>query len=72
MTFNIDCGIDNFHMHYLSLDDVVSHIKQLGKRTFIAKLDLENAFKFIPVQKEDLPLLGSTFTFYGSRPYTAH
>ena len=56
-------NIENYRMHYLSLDDVVSHIQTLGHRSLLAKLDLEDAFKFIPVCEEDWPLLGYTFSF---------
>ena len=55
--------INNFRMHYLSLDDVVAHIQRLGHGTLLAKLDLEDAFKFIPVRSEDWPLLGYTLSF---------
>ena len=51
-------------MHYLSLDEVVSFIKQLGRDALLAKLDLESAFKYIPVRKQDWELLGYTFNMF--------
>ena len=53
-------------MQYLTLDDVVANIKRLGTGTLMSKLDLDDDFKYIPVCKEDWPLLGSTFFAYNS------
>ena len=53
-------------MHYLSFDEVISRIKQLGMDALVAKLDLENAFKYIPVRRADWELLGYTFDMYNA------
>ena len=57
-------NVDNYHVTYLSLDDVVSQIEILGPSCLLAKLDLEDAFKHIPVRPEDWELLGSTWYIY--------
>lgn len=59
---------DSFHLHYLSLDEVISDIKLRGPGTLLSKLDLESAFHHIPVRREDFELLGSTF--YRFNPVT--
>ena len=61
-SINSFIDIDQFRVQYLSFDDVVNNIQQLGQGTLLAKLDLEDAFKHIPVRQEDWPLLGYTFT----------
>ena len=55
---------ESFRIQYLSLDDVISSIKQLGPHTLLAKLDLQSAFHHIPVRPADFELLGSTFHRY--------
>ena len=53
---------DDFHLKYLTLDEVISGIIQRGRHTLLAKLDLEAAFHHIPVRPQDFELLGSTFS----------
>ena len=60
LAINEFIDINNYHMYYLSLDNVVSKIKHFGQETLLAKLDLKDAFKSIPVLEEHWPLLGST------------
>ena len=57
-------NIDNYRLQYLSMDDVVAKIKKSGQYTLLSKIDLEDAFKSIPVRPEDWPLLGSTFDYF--------
>ena len=55
---------EDFHIQYLSLDTVISSIKQRGVGAMLAKLDLQDAFHHIPVRPADYALLGSTFNRY--------
>ena len=45
-------------MHYSGLDEAIAMISRLGKGTLIAKIDLKNAYRIIPVHPDDRPLLG--------------
>lgn len=55
----------NFHIpkemttvSYQSIDTAVALIKQVGKGALLAKTDLENAYKQIPIHPSDFELLG--------------
>ena len=43
---------------YASVDDAVALIVGLGKGTMLAKLDLESAYRIVPVHPDDRRLLG--------------
>ena len=43
---------------YETLDRVIHHIVHIGKGALISKVDIENAFRIIPVQRSDRYLLG--------------
>ena len=43
---------------YATLDDAIKEIRELGKGAFIAKSDIESAFRLIPIKKQDYHLLG--------------
>ena len=43
---------------YQSIDTAISLIKQVGKGALLAKTDLENAYKQIPIHPNDFELLG--------------
>ena len=47
-----------FPLHYRTIDAAISIINRLGPGTLMGKLDLRNAFRLIPVRKEDWHLLG--------------
>ena len=55
---------DDYHVNYMSVDDVVEKIRVLGTSCKLAKLDLADAFKHIPVRVEDWELLGSTWYLF--------
>ena len=44
-------------LHYSSLDDAVAIIKCLGQGCLLAKLDLQSAYRVIPVHPDDRELL---------------
>ncbi len=43
---------------YSRVDDAISMIKNLGKGCFLAKTDIKNAFRIIPICPQDYDLLG--------------
>ena len=42
----------------MKVDDIIVGIMQLGRDTLMAKLDVQNAYRIVPVHQEDPPLLG--------------
>lgn len=49
---------ENTAVHYATIVDAIRLIKQNGKGCFLAKTDIKNAFRIIPIQASDSPLLG--------------
>ena len=49
-------SVDKGHMHYASVLDAASYI--LGTGACLAKVDLENAYRIVPVHPDDHHLLG--------------
>ena len=58
--FSVNDGIepDVCSLSYASVDSAVAIIIHLGKGTVLAKLDLESAYRIIPVHPDDRLLLG--------------
>ena len=57
-------------LHYLQLDEVTRQIAKLGKGTQVAKMDIESAYRMVPVHPEDRPLLAVQWagqTFFDTR-----
>ena len=50
--------LDEFSLHYSSVDDAVAILLHLGKRAMMAKIDLKSALWMIPVHCADWDLLG--------------
>ena len=46
---------------YETLDHVISLVKKFGKNCLIAKTDIEEAFRLVPINPSDYHLLGFTF-----------
>lgn len=46
---------------YTTLDQVMDRIMRLGKGTWLAKADIQSAFRLLPVHPDDFCLLGFTF-----------
>ena len=44
-------------LSYVSIDDAVTNVMRMGKGTLLAKLDLESAYRIIPVHPNDTYLL---------------
>ena len=49
---------DSFGVHYASVDDAVQKILSTGRGTRLAKIDVQHAFRNIPVHPQDRTLLG--------------
>ena len=45
-------------LQYVTIDRVISHVKQLGQGCYLSKLDVEAAFRIAPVHPNDWHLLG--------------
>ena len=58
--FSINVGIsaDHSSVSYATIHDAIRHIKALGPGCFLAKTDVKNAFRIIPVRPQDYSLLG--------------
>ena len=57
---SINDGIDPAlcSVHYSGLDEAVAMVRRLGRGCLLAKTDLKNAYRTIPVHPDDRPLLG--------------
>ena len=47
-------------VHYSTFDEAIHLIQNLGQGALLAKLDISNAFRLLPVRPEDFNLLGFT------------
>jgi len=45
-------------MHYASIQDADALVRKLGKGSLLAKLDLHQAYRVVPVHADNHPLLG--------------
>lgn len=43
---------------YLSIDDIASRTLSLGKGALVAKMDIQSAYRMVPVHPDDRHLLG--------------
>ena len=48
-------------VNYASIDDAISKLKINGSGAFMSKTDIDSAFRLIPVNPEDYPILGIKF-----------
>ena len=57
---SVNDGIDRklCSLSYMKVDDVVQNVLSLGKGSLLAKIDIESAFRNIPVHPHDRHLLG--------------
>ena len=49
---------DDFSLQYIKIDDAIAALIRLGRGTYLAKTDIESAFRQFPVHPEDWELLG--------------
>ena len=45
-------------VHYAGIDDAIAKVKRIGRGCWMARSDIENAFKIIPIRPEDYMLQG--------------
>ena len=55
---NDGISYENSTVSYARIDDAVTLIKKVGSGSFLAKTDIKNAFRIIPIRPEDYNLLG--------------
>ena len=61
-------AVDDFiHPELATFDNAASLVRQLGQGCYMAKTDIANAFRTIPIRPEDHELLG--FSFQGEFYY---
>ena len=47
-----------YSLQYMKVDDIIAGIMQLGRGALMAKFDVQNAYRIVPVHPEDRQLLG--------------
>jgi hypothetical protein len=57
-SINASISKDDFSLQYVTIDNAIEGIKCLGQGCFLAKTDIEAAFRLIPVHPDDYELLG--------------
>ncbi|KAI8484564.1 hypothetical protein Bbelb_376710 [Branchiostoma belcheri] len=71
--FSVNSGIPSelSSVKYATIDNAIQHIKVLGRGCFLAKTDIEAAFRLIPVHPNDYHLLGFYWNgnFYYDRAF---
>lgn len=50
-------SVDYCHMHYVSVLDAVTIVRQLGQGPLLTKIDIHLAYRIILVHPDDHPLL---------------
>ena len=58
---------ENAHVQYSGIQEAISKVKALGRGCFLAKTDIKNAFRIVPVHPSDYELLG--FSWEGQLYY---
>ena len=49
---------EDYSLQYMKVDDIIAGIMRLGRGSLIAKFDVQNAYRIVPVHTEDHHLLG--------------
>lgn len=49
---------DKYSVQYMQVEDIINAIMELGRGTLIAKFDIQNAYRIIPIHPDDRHLLG--------------
>jgi hypothetical protein len=57
-SINYSISPEDFSLQYVSIDDAIEGIMRFGQGCFLAKTDIESAFRLIPVHPDDYELLG--------------
>ena len=48
----------DYSLQYMKVDDIIAGIMRLGRGSLMAKFDVQNAYRIVPVHTEDRQLLG--------------
>ena len=61
--YSVNDGIDSAlcSLRYVSVDTVANIVASLGVGSLLAKVDIESAYRLIPMHPEDCQLLGVTW-----------
>ena len=57
-SINSSIPIEDFSLQYITIDNAVKGILSLGQGCFLAKTDIESAFRLIPLRPSDYELFG--------------
>ena len=57
-SINSSISKEDYSLQYTTIDNAIHAIQALGKGTFMAKTDIQSAFRLFPVHPEDWELLG--------------
>ncbi|XP_068748893.1 uncharacterized protein [Montipora capricornis] len=65
---SVNSGIscEDSSVQYATIQDAIRFVKSVGKNCFLAKTDIKNAFRIIPIHPDDYPLLGCTLQENGT------
>ena len=57
---SVNSGIssEDSSVQYATIQDAIRFVKSIGKNCFLAKTDIKNLFRIIPIHPDDYPLLG--------------
>ena len=60
MGHSVNHGIagEDYSLQYMKVDDIIAGRMRLGRDSLIAKFDVQNAYRIVPVHTEDHHLLG--------------
>ena len=58
MSFNSSIPKEDFSLQYITIDNAIPGILSLGQGCFLAKTDIESAFRLIPLRPSDYELFG--------------
>ena len=58
---NFNISEENSTVQYANIQNAIEKIQQLGPNCFLAKSDIQSAFRLIPVSPDDYPRLGFVF-----------
>ena len=61
---------EDYSLQYMKVDDIIAGIMRPGRGSLMAKFDVQNAYRIVPVHTEDRQLLGMKWcdAFYVSLP----
>ena len=63
-TVNDGIPKEDFSVHYMKVDDIISGIMARSRGSLMAKFDVESAYRIVPIHPGDLHLLGMEWRDY--------